>query len=188
MQILRGASMSRFALVVAFLLLATRPAVGQDTTYVPTSEYPNGRQVVTLYFGAKWCKPCGEPEVKSAIRRMKLLVAAQAKDSNAVGSAIVVAFDRNLSDALTFIEGNGNFDEYVIGNDITSLAAERFLWGDSLAQKAVPQVIVIERTVTTDRKLGITFGPHRVLKRIGGNDIVPWVQSGAPIWDAGTSK
>jgi hypothetical protein len=180
--------MSRFALCVALLLQAARPAVAQDTTYVPTNEYPNGRQVVALYFGAKWCKPCGEPEVKSAIRQMKLLVAAQAKDSNAVVSAIIVAFDRNLSDALTFIEENGAFDEYVIGNDITSLAAERFLWGDSLAQKGVPQVIVIERTVTTVRNVGIAFSPHRVLTRVFGNDIVKWVQRGAPIWDAGTSK
>lgn len=174
--------MTRFAVLCVLFLGAVPPLAGQDTTYAPTKDYPNGRQVVALYFGAKWCKPCGDPAVKSAIVRMKSLVSAQAKDSNAVFSAVIVAFDRSLSDALTFIETNGAFDEYVIGNDITSLAAERFIWGDSLASKGVPQVIVIERTVHTDRKAGITFGPHKVLRRISGDEIVPWVRSGAAIW------
>jgi len=164
------------------LALSTRAAAAQDTTYVPTKEYPNGRQVVVLYFGAKWCKPCGLPAMKEAILHMKPLAAKQAKDSSAVFSATVVAFDRNLPDALTFVEPLGAFDEYIVGNDITNLAAERFLWGDPLADKAVPTLIVIERTVTTSRKTGIVFGPHRVLRRLSGDSIVPWVSAGARIW------
>ncbi|MFO0271413.1 MAG: TlpA family protein disulfide reductase [Gemmatimonadota bacterium] len=171
------------AFSVGLGLMLCAPAVSaQDTTYVPTKEYPNGRQVVVLYFGAKWCKPCGLPAMKDAILRMKPLAAKQAKDSSAAFSATVVAFDRNLPDALTFVAPLGAFDEYIVGNDITNLAAERFLWGDPLADKALPTLIVIERTVTTSRQTGIVFGPHRVLRRVSGDSIVPWVNAGARVW------
>lgn len=34
---------------------------------------PDGRQVVVMYFGAKWCKPCELPAMKNAIARMNPL-------------------------------------------------------------------------------------------------------------------
>lgn len=177
--------MTRFIAASVLLLVSFRALAGQDTTYLATTEYPNGRQVVAIYLGANWCKPCGDPALKSAIRHMKPLMAAHAKDSNAVLNAIIVAFDRSLADALIFIEANGTFDEYVIGNDITSLAAERFLWGDSLAEKGVPQVIVFERLVLMERGargIDFIFGEPRILQRKLGDEIVPWVRGGAAIW------
>lgn len=153
----------------------------QDTTYTPAADFPNGRQVVAVYFGANWCGPCRRPAMKTAIERMKPLIAAQAKQSGAAFSAMVVALDRDLKSGLEFVAPLGAFDEYVFGSDLASSAAQRFIWGDSLAFKGVPQVIVFERTVEARPRKPITFGPDHVLRRVSGDSIPIWVQSGAPI-------
>lgn len=157
------------------------PGNAADTAYTPTQDFPNGRQVVAVYFGASWCAPCRRPETKDAIRRMKPLVAAQAKQLGAAFAAMAVALDRDLDKGLEFVRPNGAFDEYVFGSDLVSTAAERFIWADSLAAKAVPQVIVFERTVNAVPRTPITFGPARVLARVGGDSIPLWVRAGAPI-------
>ena len=177
-------SLMRLGLLCASVLLFTPSAVfPQDTSYVPNKEFPNGRQVVAIYFGAHWCKPCTTPEMKAAIRHMKTLVAAQARDSGAVLSAVVAAFDRDLDTGLAFVRPLGAFDEYSFGNDIVSVIAERFIWGASLAMKAVPSIIVVERTVRIAPNEPAIFGPARVLQRAaGGNSILAWVRAGAPIW------
>lgn len=112
---------------------------------------------------------------------MKPLVAAQAKRSGAAFAAVAVALDRDLNKGLAFVRPNGAFDEYVIGSDMTGIAAERFIWGDSLAARAVPQVIVFERTVEAVPRKPITFGAARVLRRVGGDSIPLWARAGAPV-------
>lgn len=63
---------------------------------------------------------------------MKPMLLAQAVKHGAFFSAMGVALDRDLAKALTFLTPNGAFDEYVIGSDLTSLAAERFIrWSHS---------------------------------------------------------
>ncbi len=169
-------------LCASLLLFQSPPAFPQDTSYVPNKGFPNGRQVMVIYFGARWCEPCDTPEMKAAIRQMKPLLAAQAKDSGATFSAMVAAFDRDLDSGLAFVRPLGAFDEYSFGGEITSLVAERFLWGDSLAMKGVPSLIVFERTVTRAPHKPIIFSPPHVLKRAAGDSIVAWVGAGAPIW------
>jgi thiol-disulfide isomerase/thioredoxin len=180
---LDGRILTRMGLLCASVLLFKTGAVlPQDTSYVPNKELPNGRQVVAIYFGAGWCQPCVMPNMKAAIRHMKPLVAAQAKDSGAGFSAIVAAFDRDLDSGLAFVRPLGAFDEYSFGNDITSLVAERFIWGDSLAMKGVPSIIVFERTVRWAPHEPILFSPPHVLVRAAGDSILAWVHAGARIW------
>lgn len=179
----------RYVMAGALLLAPVRaasaqdatPVPAQDTAYAPAKDLPNGRQLVAVYFGANWCTPCRQPAMKAAVARMKPLLAAQARQSGAAFSAMVVALDRDLASGLKFVEPLGAFDEYVFGSDFVSTAAERFIWGDSLAAKAVPQVIVFERTVGAQPRRPITFGPARVLRRVGGDSIPLWVRAGAPI-------
>ncbi len=167
-------------LMLLLLLVATGPGrlAAQDTAYVPATDFPNGRQIVAVYFGANWCGPCRKPEMKAAIIRAKPLLAAQAKRDGAAFSAMVVALDRDLKSGLEFVAPLG---AYSFGSDLASTAAQRFIWGDSLAAKAVPQVIVFERTVAAEPRKPMKFGPDHVLRRVAGDSIPIWVRAGAPI-------
>jgi hypothetical protein len=170
---------------VMLLVLASSASAGrieaQDTTYVPTTDMPNGKQIVAVYFGAKACGPCQTPTMKAAIRRMKPLVAGQARKSGASFAAMVVAVDRKLEDGLEFIKPLGAFDEYVFGSDMASSAAQRFIWSDTLASPVMPQVIVVERNVEMIPHTSIKFGPDRVLRVVAGDSVPIWVAAGAPI-------
>ena len=153
----------------------------QDTTYVPATDFPNGRQVVAIYFGAKWCAPCMQPTMKEAVRRMKPLLREQAAKSGASISVVLVALDRSPENGLAFAQSLGAFDEYVFGNDIAGLASERFIWGVPDPQPGVPQVVVGERTVLVTRGKPITFSPFQMTRRILGDSIPIWVAHGAPV-------
>lgn len=170
------------AMATVLLVLSGVGRLGaQDTAYVPATAFENGRQIVAIYFGANWCHPYRTPEMKAAIRAMKPLVAAQAKQSGAAFSAMVVVLDRDLKSGLEFVAPLGAFDEYSFGSDLESAAAQRFIWGDSLAFKGVPQVIVFERTIQIQRNKPINFGNDHVLRRVSGDSIATWVGAGAPI-------
>ncbi len=173
---------SRCLTKAGFLVIAIAASLGaQDTTYVPAARLESGHQIVAVYFGAHWCHPCQTPEMKRAIKEMKPLIAAQAKRSNADFSAMVVALDFDLKDGLDFVTPLGPFDEYSFGSDLESVAAQRFIWGDSLTFKGVPQVIVFERDIQMSRNRPIVFGPDHVLQRVAGDSIPIWVKAGAPI-------
>lgn len=172
----------RHYFAAVFLLLACAARVGaQDTSYVPSKEYPNGKQLVAVYFGANWCAPCRKPAMKAAVQQMKPLLAAQAKQSGAEFAAIAVVLDRDLKSGLEFVAPLGAFDEYVFGSDLTSTAAQRFIWDSSEPLPMVPQVLVFERTVHVERNKPMVFSPDHVLRRVAGDSIPIWVKSGAPI-------
>jgi thiol-disulfide isomerase/thioredoxin len=152
-----------------------------DTAYTPVQDFQSGRQVMAIYFGASWCKPCDRPDMKDAVRRMKPMLLAQAVKNGGFFTAMGVALDRDLTKALAFLNPNGAFDEYVIGSDLTSLAAERFIWGDPGNFPAVPQIVVPERTLEVERGAPIKFGTIRVVRRVHGDSIPLWVKAGATV-------
>jgi hypothetical protein len=80
------------SLVQSIAALAVTSALGaQRSAYTPSTELPHGREIVALYIGAHSCGPCHAPEVKDAVRKMKLLAAEQAKKSGAAFSVMGVA-------------------------------------------------------------------------------------------------
>lgn len=162
------------------VLLVSHPLGAQATDYVPSHELRDGRELVAIYIGSTDCGPCQLPEVKTAIRAMKPLLAAQAQQRGSVFKAIGSAQDWDLRRGAAFLEPLGAFDQVVIGDNWTNLAVEQFILRDSLAEMAMPQVVLIERTVQVGKR--ITVSEPRVLRRIiGGGEIPAWVAAGARI-------
>jgi hypothetical protein len=111
---------------------------------------------------------------------MKSLVQAQATKAGAATQIIAVANDWIHADAIKFLDDVQPFDQVVIGGNWTNLAIERFMWRDSTARPAMPQVMVFERTVRPGDR--ITFSEPTLLRRLVGSKEIPdWVRAGAPI-------
>jgi hypothetical protein len=162
------------------IIAVTRGVGAQTEDYLPAQRLREGRELVVLYIGSTDCAPCHSPAVKSAVRAMKPLLAAQAKQQSAAFSVIGVAQDWDLKRGIAFLEPLGAFDQIAIGGNWTNLAVEQFVLRDSLAAMAMPQVIVLERTVELGARVKVS--EPRVLRRItGGTDIPAWVAAGAPI-------
>ena len=181
--------MNRASRVIALAAgLFSRPLYAQQGDYIPTYELPHGREIVAVYFGASTCGPCLLPDVKAAIRAMKPLLAAQAKQLNVSFAAYGVSNDWEVAVGAAFLEPFGPFDQVVLGGNWTNLAIERFIFSDSTATPAIPQVLVFERTITVSDQT-ITFTDQRLIRRLAGaTAIVSWVKAGAPISLAETKR
>ena len=162
------------------LMITNRPVLSQERDYVPKYVMPKGREIVAIYIGSTTCGPCMFPEVKAAVRKMKILVADQAKQQGAAFAAVVAANDWEVAKATAFVEPLGEFDQVVLGGNWTNLAIERYVWLDPEGVPAMPQILILERTITTGTRM--SFSEPKVLRRItGGTEIPAWVERGAPI-------
>jgi hypothetical protein len=173
--------MRRFMLALPLFGLCVPGLVGaQAEDYVPSQRLPEGREVVAIYIGSTDCGPCQWPQVKSAVRAMKPLLVTQARQRGVALTVIGAAQDWDVKRGAAFLEPLGAFDQVVIGGNWTNLAVEQFVLRDSLAEMAMPQVVLMERTVGVGKR--VTVSQPRVLRRItGGAEIPAWVAAGAPM-------
>ena len=108
--------MRRFSLLLASFLVLVSRSVGAQTEYSPSYRLVEGRELAVIYFGSTDCGPCQWPQVKSAIRAMKPLLAAQAKQRREAFTAIGSAQDWDLKQGAAFLEplgaGRGTAFEY----------------------------------------------------------------------------
>ena len=167
---------------LAVLSLSAAPALAQTAD----RDLPKGKELIVVYIGAKTCGPCLLPATKSAIAQIKTLLASQATKHGYAFSAIGVSTDWSIAQGTTFLNDNAPFDQIVVGGNWTNLAVEQYLWRDSTAVPAMPQVVVLERSVSVGSRIGFTT--PRVLHRVFGGDEIPkWVSVGAPVSLAGVA-
>lgn len=152
-------------------------------------DLPNGRELVAVYIGASTCGPCLQQSVKDAVVQMKSLLETAAKKAGYAFAVIGVSTDWSTQTGFAFLNDNGPFDQILVGGNWTNLGVEHFIWRDSTATPAMPQIVVFERDVTLGDRIRIS--PPRIVRRVFGNDSIPqWVKAGAPIslGAAGTSQ
>lgn len=173
--------MRRISWMLALAVVCVgRPLRAQAKDYVPSQELPEGPELIAVYVGATDCGPCRFPAVKKAVREMKPLLAAQAKKRGMAFTVIGAAQDWDIRQGAAFLDSLGAFDQVVIGGNWTNLATEQVILRDSLAELAMPQIVVLQRTVRLGQR--VTVSPPHVIRRIvGGADIPAWVAAGAPV-------
>jgi hypothetical protein len=167
--------------LILVLAALTRGLGAQEGAYRPREELPSRPQIVAIYFGQTECVPCLRSELKAALHQMKPLLLQQATSANRDFASIGVALDWDLRAGLKLLEPLDELDEVSVGANWLNGQAIRHMWQDSTAQPALPQVIILERTVG-EGSSAIAVGPERLLKRlVGAGAIEAWVARGAPL-------
>jgi hypothetical protein len=163
------------------LLIALTAAALPLSAQTADRDLPKGKELVVVYVGAKSCGPCLLPATKAAVVEVKRLLAATATTRGSAFSAMGVSTDWSTAEGIAFLADNGPFDQLVIGGNWANLAAEHFIWRQPGAVPAMPQVIVMERTVMAGES-GVTFTTPRMLHRVfGWDEIQKWAEAGAPL-------
>jgi len=152
-----------------------------DTTYVVSDREPGPLELVAVVVSSRWCAPCNRPEYKTAIRKMKVLVARQAAAKSESFAAIGLGLDWNTDTAWRYFASLGQFDELVLGRNWRNTGVITYVWRDSATTPGIPQVIILRRHVT-ESQTRLAVSPDSVLTRIAGaKQIVDWVARGAPV-------
>jgi hypothetical protein len=152
-----------------------------DAPYVPNEANPQPIEVLAIVVSARSCGPCNVPEYKSAVRRMMPMLARQVAKSGASFAAVGLGLDWNVDTARAYFQTLGAFDELVLGRNWWNTGAVAYMWRESVASPAMPQVVLVRRH-TIDSQPRMTVSADSVIVRlVGEKQIVAWVARGAPI-------
>ena len=92
-----------------------------------------------------------------------------------------VANDWDIEDGLAFLDGNGPFDEIVVGRNWFNEASVEHLFENDAAIPALPTLVVYQRDVTEGEDGQPEFGGKQYLTALSGNQIFWWFEREAPL-------
>lgn len=176
--------MGRAGAAVLLGLLVGAPLPGQaapPAAYRPDARAPEGREVVVVFISSSFCVANRDSAFKPAVREMMRRLGMQRDSAGRRVSVTGVSIDWSARDGLAYLEGFGAFDEVVAGRNWFNSAATRYIWQAPGARSAIPQVVLVERTVSPGAR-GVEVGAERELGRfVGADEIREWVARGAPL-------
>jgi hypothetical protein len=113
--------------------------------------------------------------------RLRMALAGATQDRGQNVRYLGVALDWDVEAGLRMLRRMGRFDEVSAGGGWTNSAVFQFLWQDSLAVAAIPQLILLERTLRiSPAGQDMYLVSARVLqKALGVDGIVRWLDSRA---------
>lgn len=140
-----------------------------------------GDELLLVLIGASFCHAAEAPGFKEALESAKKLVRAQGGERNQQVGVIGVALDWDPAKGLEWLGHFGEFDEIASGRNWLNAGAVKYIWRDIPGSSALPQLIVVRRTVEpSDRTISI--GREEVLlRKLGATEIIEWANAGAPV-------
>jgi hypothetical protein len=149
--------------------------------YTPRTDSPKGREFVVVYVGMTGCGASRDPELREAVRRMKPMLARQAAARSVALTISGVALDWGTEKGVEYLRGLGAWDEISVGSNWTNLGAVHHIWAHPDRRAAVPQILVLERTVVEGPRRISVSDERRVAVLTGVGEIVDWVKGGSPL-------
>ena len=147
-----------------------------------------GREILLVYLGSSSCGWSNLPEVARAVRDAKNLVAEQARNAGTGFSALGIALDGDASSGWEHLRNAGLFDEVAAGMGWANSGADKYVFGSLAGPASTPQLLVVERLLSTGpgaRRIGES---ERVLvRKAGSNAILRWVSQGA-VYESGPGE
>jgi hypothetical protein len=155
------------------------PTSAAPATYRPGTRNPTGREVVAVFISATFCIANRDSAFKPAVREMMRRLGTQ-RDSAAQQVSITgVSIDWSARAGAAYLDSLGAFDEVIAGRNWYNSAATRHIWQAAGGVPTIPQVVLLERTVTPGKR-GMQITRERELARyVGGDQIEAWVARGA---------
>jgi hypothetical protein len=167
-------------LVFCVALLFGQP---DDSTHRPSWDLELGttEQIRMIFIGSSACGAHRNEGLRAAIEAAKRGLAERFTGEGRQFASTGVAVDWQIADGIDFLAAFGEFDEIIVGGNWLNSGAIRYIWRDFPGSTAVPQVVVVKRSVTVSSST-ISVGEEELLARLAGAEqIMKWVDLGAPI-------
>jgi hypothetical protein len=145
----------------------------------------SGESVEAVFVGASTCSASRSSTLAGRVKAALSLLRDSAAAAGVGFAAIGVSLDWGPSDGIRWLRGIADFDEVIAGRNWVNLAAIDYLWRDSAAVPALPQLIVAARTIRAESTRVVASEPRRVLRLLGEGAIRRWVEAHASRPSAG---
>ena len=152
-----------------------------NAAYKPSEENPRGRELVAVLVSYSKCVGNSYPGFVASVDSLNRALAAQAKRSGRQFVAVGVATDWDPDSGYAYLKSLARFDEFIVGRNWFNLGVAHYVWADSLGKPSVPQVILLERTITPGKKTVAVGADHVLARYQGAAAIAEWVKRGALI-------
>lgn len=138
-------------------------------------------ELVAVIISAQFCAANTVTGFSDAVAAVPGLLQAQVEhESEVVTRVIGISLDTDARTGSDYLFSLAAFDEIIAGGNWLNTATEKFLWAHSGTDVNIPQVLLLERSVTWSDAFP-SLGTERVLQRlVGAEEIIEWVNRGAP--------
>lgn len=136
-----------------------------------------GKELIFIVVGSSYCRATHTPGYTEAVVRAQAAVAREAARTGERVVVIGVALDPSIRDGFRFLSHFPGFDEVMVGRNWLNLGSAALLEG----HRAVPQLLVVRRTVTVEAGRTVVRAARIERRVIGVDSIRAWAGVGAPI-------
>jgi hypothetical protein len=150
--------------------LRRSPADSPRTPAVPKT----GTQVLAIFAGAATCGASHYPELPGALATIRRVLTSKARADNDTFVSVGIAVDQDPWKGAEFLREFGPFDEILSGHGWLNTGALAFIVRDMPAQRAIPQLILVERDVQVEELSISTVHDRLVGRKIGADQIVEY--------------
>jgi hypothetical protein len=144
-----------------------------------------GQQLVAYVLLASRCAHCQHPELKDAVRELRRRLNRAADSAFGATTVIGIAVEGVIPEGVSYLTSIGldAFDEVSIGNAWLNEHVSRFAWRDRLIEPAVPQVVLVTRSLdATTAPFSVVLGSDSVIAVLTGRQsVTDWVNRSASI-------
>lgn len=148
--------------------LASAPRTGQR------------RELVLVLIGSSFCAGMRDTAFRPAFLAVRDTLAKRARQAGEIFVSVGVSIDWDPGMGVNLLKSYGPFDELAVGANWENIGAIDYVWNDK-GVAAVPQVVVLERSMNNDGRV-ISYGPDRLrLRLIGLPDLRSWMRAGGKL-------
>jgi hypothetical protein len=165
----------QLALIAVMALLAGALLIRGSAEPGSFAPIRTGREVVLVFIASSSCPGAKDPRLPEALADIQNHLRREAGEQGSTFVSIGVSLDWDIEKGIKLLRRFGAFDEIAVGRSWMNGAALKYIWEDLPGAASIPQVLLVERTVTQDR--AIFVGGERVrFRKVGAEAIVRWSQ------------
>jgi hypothetical protein len=141
-----------------------------------------------IFVGSSTCGASRYPGLPATLRNIRQLLAEQARRQGKAFVSVGLSVDQDPWIGSEFLKPYGPFDEILSGRGWLNTGAIAFVVRDFPAQRAIPQLILLERDVEVEDSSISTVADRLTGRRIGVREIVSLAHELAELRTDGGSK
>lgn len=164
------------ALYLAFhsVFVQQRPPIYREARALPDSGQTS--ELVSVFISASFCGANKTVGFREAVRELNDILEVRALAENIAFRSIGISIDWDPHLGVQYLGRFGPFDEIIAGNNWLNLGTLRYIWNDFPGMGAIPQILILRRTVHNSQA-ALTVSNERVISRLVGVDqIKDWLE------------